>query len=67
MSFEYKEEHDDIEKFVDEENANKLPLGWLCLYIGLIVWGIWYFYMYTPMFTGWTQAGELAESMKNLK
>lgn len=63
----YEEEFDDLEKFEDKENSKKLPLGWLCLYIGLIIWGIYYLYMYTPMFTGWTQAGELMESMKSMK
>lgn len=63
----FDEEFDNFEDFENEETKHKLPLGWLTLYIGLIVWGIYYLYMYTPMFTGWTQAGEFMEIMKTVK
>lgn len=59
----YKEEFDNIKKFEREDTKHKLPLGWLILYIGLIVFGIFYTYMYTPAFTGWTQNKAIEETL----
>jgi heme/copper-type cytochrome/quinol oxidase subunit 2 len=39
--------------------ADTVPLGWKVLFFGLIAWGVYYLYMYSPWTTGWTQAGEL--------
>jgi len=61
------EEQDNIEEFQREDTEHVLPLGWLILYIGLILFGIYYVYAYTPAFTGWTQVQELEEVMKNVK
>jgi len=40
-----------------KETANALPAGWLALYFGLIIWGAYYLWTYSPWSTGWTQAG----------
>ena len=39
-----QEEFDNIEEFNREDTAHALPLGWLILFIGLIVFGIYYVY-----------------------
>jgi hypothetical protein len=57
------EEYDDLEKFVNPETAERLPTGWLILFIGLIVFGVLYIYFYTPELSGWSQALEYANSI----
>ncbi|WP_303850405.1 cbb3-type cytochrome c oxidase N-terminal domain-containing protein [Seleniivibrio woodruffii] len=59
-----QEEFDNLEEFTREDTENALPLGWLILFIGLIVFGIYYVYAYTPAFTGWSQEKALQESMQ---
>ena len=58
-----EEDFDNIEEFEAKDTAKKLPLGWLMLYIGLILWGVYYFVQYTPAISGWTQAGAYEESI----
>jgi hypothetical protein len=58
---------DNIEEFQREDTAHALPLGWLILFIGLIVFGIYYTYAYTPAFSGWSQEAELEKVMKDVK
>lgn len=41
--------------------AEVLPIGWQVLFWGLIAWGVYYLFMYSPWSTGWTQAGELEQ------
>ena len=60
----YEEELDNIEEMQAKDTENELPIGWLILFFGLIIWGIWYFYMYSPMTTGWTQASEFEKQMQ---
>jgi hypothetical protein len=38
---------------------DQLPVGWLVLFFGLIAWGAWYLWAYSPWGAGWTQAGQL--------
>ena len=57
------EEMDNIEAFEAKATAHKLPLGWLAVYIGLILWGIYYVAMYTPQISGWTQEGAYEQSI----
>jgi hypothetical protein len=57
------EEYDDFEKFVNPESAEKLPAGWLLLFIGLIVFGVLYIYFFTPELSGWSQALEYTTSI----
>jgi hypothetical protein len=54
------EELDDISKLESpEETAHKLPVGWLLLFWGLIAWGVYYLWAYTPGLGGWSQARDL--------
>lgn len=50
---------DTAEGMEAKETAEVLPIGWRVLFFGLIAWGVYYLYMYSPWSTGWTQAGEL--------
>lgn len=52
-------ELDDLSQFEAKETSRKLPVGWLLLYWGLIVWGVWYFWTYSPALGGWSQAQDL--------
>ena len=53
---------DTAEGLERKETAHALPLGFILLYGGLVLWGVWYLYAFSPWSTGWTQAGELAEA-----
>lgn len=54
-----QQEMDDLSAFEAKETARKLPVGWLVLFGGLIAWGIWYLWTYTPALGGWSQARDL--------
>lgn len=41
------------------EGDRPVPRGWLLLFWGLIAFGAYYLWAYTPGFTGWTQAAEV--------
>ncbi len=58
------EELDEIESFEAEDTSHKLPIGWLILFIGLIIWGIYYLAAYTPSISGWSQQKAYEESVK---
>lgn len=58
------EDMDNIEEFEAHETARKLPLGWVILYIGLILWGGYYIVKYMPGISGWTQEGAYEQSIK---
>lgn len=55
---------DRIEDMEREDTKRKLPMGWLLLFIGLIVWGIFYSISYTPEISGWSQERQYLESIK---
>jgi len=55
---------DNIEDFEAKETAKKLPVGWLILFWGLIIWGVFYFVSYTPSISGWSQEKAYEESIK---
>lgn len=59
-------EEDNVESLSRKDTAHKLPLLWVVFFAGLIVWGVFYFYKYTPAFTGWTQDKQLEESLDKL-
>ena len=59
------DDFDNIEDFEAKETAHALPIGWLILYIGLILWGFYYIAAYSPGTSGWTQANEYEESLGN--
>lgn len=52
-------ELDDLSKFEAKETSRKLPAGWLLLFWGLIAWGAWYLWAFTPALGGWSQAQDL--------
>ncbi|MGA1862623.1 hypothetical protein OWM07_07050 [Deferribacter thermophilus] len=60
----YNEEFDNLEEFEREDTKHKLPVGWLILFIGLIIFGIYYVIAYTPSISGWSQEKAFIESMK---
>lgn len=59
------EEKDDISAMERKDTSKKLPLGWVLLFAGLIIWGIYYYIAYTPSISGWTQDKALEQSMQN--
>lgn len=58
------EDLDNIEAFESKETSHKLPVGWLILFWGLIIWGVYYFVTYSPAISGWTQTKAYEESVK---
>jgi hypothetical protein len=57
----FQPEMDDLSAFEAKETSRKLPAGWLLLFWGLVVWGAWYAWTYTPAFGGWRQALDAEE------
>lgn len=55
---------DNIEEFERKDKTKKLPIGWVLLFVGLIVWGAYYLYAYTPVFSGWTQYDSFEKSIQ---
>ncbi len=57
----------DIDRIEDMEKADtkhKLPIGWLLLFVGLLLWGIYYSVSYVPEISGWSQERQYQESLK---
>lgn len=52
-------QEDDLTRFEAKETSHSLPSGWLLLFFGLIAWGLWYLWAYSPWGAGWTQAKDL--------
>jgi len=50
---------DTAEAMERQDTHDVLPTGWLVLFFGLIIWGAWYAWAYSPWGSGWTQAGQL--------
>ena len=44
--------------------ATKIPMGWWLLFWGLILWGVYYAWTYTPSLGGWSQAKAYEESVQ---
>jgi hypothetical protein len=59
-----KEEFDNLEEYNRKDTEKNLPIGWLVLFIGLILWGVYYFVSYTPAISGWTQEKAYQESIE---
>ena len=55
---------DNIDSFEAKGTSRTLPVGWLILFWGLILWGIFYLYTYTPSLGGWSQSGAYEQSLK---
>ena len=58
---------DAAEAFESKETAHALPWGWLLLFFGLIAWGAYYLWAYSPALGGWSQAGEYQQSVETAK
>jgi hypothetical protein len=50
------ETEDDLSAFEAKETAHRIPVGWALLYGGLVAWGLYYLWAYTPGLGGWRQA-----------
>jgi mono/diheme cytochrome c family protein len=46
-----------------QDTAGKLPLGWLIFFIGVIIWGVWYMFVYVPV-GSWSQTAVYEEAVK---
>ena len=55
----FQPELDDLSTFEARETSRKLPVGWLLLFWGLVVWGAFYLWKYTPSLGGWSQSQDL--------
>jgi predicted permease len=53
---------DTAEALERKETAHELPVGWRILFGGLIAWGAYYLFAYSPWASGWTQEGELKDA-----
>lgn len=58
------DEQDDIAAMNRKDTEHKLPIGWVILFAGLIIWGVYYFISYTPAISGWTQDAAFEEVIK---
>ena len=58
------EHFDDIHDMERKDTKSRLPAGWVLLFVGLIVFGIYYIAAFTPAISGWTQAKEYEQSLK---
>ncbi len=47
---------DDLTAFEAKQTSHTLPIGWSLLFWGLIAWGVYYLWAYTPALGGWQQA-----------
>jgi len=47
---------DDISKLEAPETARRIPVGWAVLFWGLVIWGAFYLYAFTPGLGGWSQS-----------
>lgn len=47
-----------------EAGKNKMPIGMTVLFMGLILFGLVYMYLYTPQTTGWNQTQRYEETLK---
>jgi hypothetical protein len=57
MAFE--PEIDDLSSFESKETSRKIPVGWALLFWGLIAWGAFYLWAYSPALGGWQQSQDL--------
>lgn len=58
-------EYDGIEE--REEGKSRMPLGMTVLFIGLIVCGLCYLYLFSPQTTGWSQSKQYQQRMEAFK
>jgi hypothetical protein len=58
------DDFDDFRDFEAKDTAHALPLGWLLLFGGLILFGIFYTIAYTPSLGGWSQEQAYTDTIK---
>ncbi len=58
------ERPDTAEGLQAKETEGKIPLGWWALFWGLIAWGIYYAWTYSPALGGWSQSKAYDESVQ---
>ncbi len=58
------EVNDSLDGMERQDTKTKMPLGWVLLAAGLIIWAVFYTVSYTPQISGWTQAGQYQDSLK---
>ena len=63
----FKPELDDPSTFEAKDTARKIPVGFSLLYWGLILFGAYYLWAYTPAFGGWRQAMDAEGGGASLK
>jgi hypothetical protein len=56
----FQPEMDDLSAFEAKDTSHTIPVGWALLFWGLIVWGAWYLWTYSPALGGWSQVQDLA-------
>ena len=52
----FKPDIDDLTAFEAKDTSHTIPVGWSVLFWGLIAWGAYYLWAYTPALGGWQQA-----------
>ncbi len=55
----FQPEMDDLAAFESKDTAHRIPVGWAVLFWGLIAWGAYYLWAYTPALGGWRQAQDV--------
>ena len=50
---------DSAETLQNQETAHAFPVGLKLLFAGLILFGVYYLWAYSPWSTGWTQEADL--------
>jgi hypothetical protein len=50
---------DSVDALQNKATAHEIPLGLYLLLGGLIAWGIYYYFAFSPWFSGWTQEDQL--------
>jgi hypothetical protein len=64
LDVETPAESDSAQAFEAEDTSHALPWGWLLLFFGLIAWGAYYLWAYSPSLGGWSQAAEYQQSIE---
>ncbi|HYS81670.1 MAG TPA: hypothetical protein VEM76_13225 [Anaeromyxobacteraceae bacterium] len=48
-----------LDALQNKATAHHVPLGWYLLLAGLVSWGLYYFFAFSPWFSGWAQEDQL--------
>ena len=49
-------QQDDLTRLESKETAHDIPVGWALLFWGLIAFGAYYLWAFSPALGGWSQA-----------